>query len=310
MKVFVASLISATLGVAIPAYCQTIYRDSFESADLSGSSVFNWGGTNRTSLVKRDSDLGDLIVYNGTGRVEIQQGFDHQWRAQDGEISMRFRYPPGVNFAEQRFGLDSAYPEIWVSYWLKVPISFRHSSKSPSNNKLFTMWMDGYEGNGDGPTVVWEFWNNGSDGSNLAYRYLSSVTDGRLSTPHRQQTPFIQYPDDQGRWMQIVVHLNAATDASSNDGTIQLYRRWSSQSSFDLLHNDQNADIAIPSGGPNGWKAGYFMGWSNPAYEEDTEWLMDDVVFSRSSLIGDVTPVGPGDSGSCRPAQPPTIITH
>lgn len=288
--------------LATPAIAQPFFFESFESGDLSAShaSSFSWDGTNRTSLVKRDPDLGDMVIYNGKGSVEIQVGFDRYWSAFSGDVSMRFAYPSGSNsWSEQRFRMESAHPEIWIRYWLKVPTNFKHSSNSPSNSKLFALWMDGYSSKGAGPTVIWEFWNDGSNGSNLAYHY--SPGGYRTANSHKQQTQFIRYPEDQGRWMQIVMHVKAATGSSANNGIIKLYRRWANEDSFSLLHKDTGADIAPPSGGPNGWKAGYFMGWSNPGYAEATEWLLDDLVMSRTTLLD----VDPSESPSPAPSPDP-----
>lgn len=307
MKYFSASLISLALA-ATSAQSQTIISDSFESGDLSAihTSGLSWGRTNDTSLVKRDSEMGDMIVYTNNSVVETQAGFDKQWKARHGDVSMRFSYEPGANsWAEQRFALDSAHPEIWISYWLKVPINYKHSSNSPGNSKLFALWMDGYSSKGAGPSVIWEFWHDGAGGSKLAYHY--SEGGYQTANSHKQHKPFISYPDDQGRWMQIVMHVEAASKAYANDGVIQLYRRWSNESDFTLFHDDRKADIAPPDDGPHGWKAGYLMGWSNPGYSEHTEWLLDDLKFSRTSLLY----VDPADSPSSEPEPeselPPTL---
>jgi hypothetical protein len=285
MKYLSASLLSLVFA-ASAAQSQTIILDSFETGDLSASqtSGLDWLKPNRTSLVKRDSVLGDLIIYNGSGVVEIQEGFDRQWQAYEGDVSMRFDFPSGSNsWAEQRFSLDSAHEEIWISFWLKVPINYRHSSNSPSNSKLFALWMDDYSKKGAGPTVIWEFWNDGSDGSKVAYHY--SPGGYRTANSHKQHTSFIRYPNDQGRWMQVVMHVKAARNTDSNDGIIRLYRRWAGETEFAKLHEDTQADIGPPSSGPKGWKAGYLMGWSNPGYRQRTEWLLDDFKISRDSLL-------------------------
>lgn len=313
MKFSSASLFSLLLATASPAFSgsPTILSDSFESGNLTlpYSGGLNWANTNRTSLVTSDPVMGDLILYQNNSVVEVQSGHDQQWVARDGAVSLRFEYSPGVNsWSEQRFSLDAALPEVWISYWLRVPTNFRHSSNSPSNNKLFALWMDGYSSKGDGPTVIWEFWNDGAGGSKLAYHYSPGgyVTAGG----HRQHTQFIRYPDDQGRWMKIVMHVRAASGDGANDGVIQLYRRWENESSFTLFHEDTNADIAPPAGGPNGWKAGYLMGWSNPGYSETTEWLLDDFKLSASSLLE--TPDGSTSEptgGTCREPRIPDILS-
>lgn len=274
-----------------PTFAQPLLSESFETGDLSAGqgAGFSWSGINRTSLVKQDPALGNTVVFNKNGMVQVAQGAGKNWTAKDGQISLRFDFPAGKGgWAEQRFSLDAPQTELWTRYWLRVPANFKHSSNSPSNNKLFALWMDNYSSKGAGPTVIWEFWNDGSNGSNLAYHY--SPGGHRTAGSHKQRKPFIQYPVDQGRWMQIVMHVKAASGPSMKDGVIQLYRRWADEASFTLLHDDQNADIAAPAQGPYGWQAGYFMGWSNPGYAEATEWLLDDLIISNTSLLESAQP--------------------
>lgn len=308
MKIFAASLVALAMGISTPASSDVVFSDSFETGDLggNGSLNFDWSGTNRTYLVKRDSKLGDLVVYDKSGKVAIQQGFDRHWQAIDGDISMLFHYPAGEFWSEQRFSLSKAHPELWIRLWLKVPINFKHSANTPTNNKLFALWMDEYSSKGDGPTAFWTFWHDGANGSKLAYHY--SPGGYKAANAAKEYTQFIRYPQDQGRWMQIVMHVKAATHADSNDGVMQFYRRWADEPNFTLIHDHRTADIAMPSGGPFGWKAGYFLGWSNPAYEEDTDWLMDDVVFSTTSLLDASNPPAP-EPDNCRRPLVPTFLS-
>lgn len=326
MKQFSKTLITVALLASGAAHGQSIISDSFESGDLSAPQApeLKWGGTNNTSLVKRDPVLGDMILYRSNRHEETLMGFDREWQAKHGDIAMRFDFPAGKNsWAEQRFSLESAMPSIWISFWMKVPNNFRHSSNSPGNNKLFALWMDDYSSKGAGPTVIWEFWNNGSGGSNLAYHY--SPGGYKTANAHKQHTSFIRYPQDQGRWMQIVLEVHAASRAGANDGVIRTYRRWENESNFTRLHEDRAADIAIPSSGPRGWKAGYLMGWSNPGYSEQTEFLVDDFKVSRTSLLdapdspSQPSPQpgpspkpepqpDPGNPGECQPPRVPHIL--
>lgn len=310
MKTLVASLVFLTVGFSASASSETIFADSFETGDLSGNSsnAFDWTDGVRTYLVKRDAQQGDMIVWDKTGKVSISQGSDRQWNAMDGETSMLFHYPAGEYWSEQRFSFSKAHPEMWIRFWLKVPINFKHSSNSPTNNKLFALWMDEYSSKGDGPTAFWTFWHDGASGSDLAYHY--SPGGYRTANSPKEFTSFIRYPEDQGRWMQIVMHVKAATSTSSNDGVMRFWRRWADEESFTLIHDHRSADIGIPSGGPSGWKAGYLMGWSNPAYAEDTDWLLDDLVFSSTSLLEDPAPANPApaEPDDCRMPVVPNFL--
>jgi hypothetical protein len=85
--------------------------------------------------------------------------------------------------------------------------------------------------------------------------------------------------------MKIVVRLRAETSAGAADGLMQVWRRWEDEGSFTQTHNRTGQPIRIPSGGPNGFAAGYLMGYANSAYGQDTEFLIDDFTLSTTSLL-------------------------
>ncbi|MCF6299533.1 MAG: hypothetical protein L3J52_00175 [Proteobacteria bacterium] len=275
---------------------QVLITDSFESLDMGGTNLdgFSWANNNRTSVVTQDLIDGPVAVYNNGAIYNIASptmpdGSARNWTAFGGDYSLRFRYPAGETWAEQRFDLGGAYPDLWMSFWLRVPTNFKHginpNTPNASNNKLFSIWMDGYETAGDGPTVTWNFWSAGAGGDSSELRVSFSEGGNTANGGQLQPASFITYPSDQGRWMQIVIHVVAATNASSNDGVIELSRRWDGDSAFAQLHLITDANIAIPAAGPEGWAAGYLMGWANARYQTDTEWLLDGIIFSETSLI-------------------------
>ena len=189
--------------------------------------------------------------------------------------------------SEQRFYLGTPHRNLWIRFWARVPVNFSHNSSSPSNSKFFAIWMDDYSTKGDGSTVIWEFWNNRADGSNLTIHY--NETGGR-DTRHEQSTAFIKVPDDRGRWMQVVIHVKAATSASANDGSAALWRRWGNEADFTQFHNKTGMNFTTPLG-TDGWGGGYLLGWSNPGYLEDTEWLVDTFTLSDHSLLFEDEPL-------------------
>ena len=247
--------------LSVSSSADVFMTESFESGDLvkSNSQGFKWQGPNNTEVIK------------GISRPGSQ-----------GDQALKFHYAAGQYMAEQRFDLGTPYRELWLRYWLQVPENFEHTKTQPSNNKLFALWMDDYSSKGDGPSVVWEFWSDGKGGSQLAVHY--SAGKYTITGSHLQHKPFISYPADQGRWMQVLIHVKAASSRGSNDGIIDTYRRWQDEASFTLLHRLTDADIASPPAGPNGWKAGYIMGWSNPSYTKNTDWIVDDVEFSSKQF--------------------------
>lgn len=256
-----------------------LFYDSFESANMltTNADGFKWANNNRTSIVTNEA-----AVWNN-GEINNPKPDGRDWTPKDGAHSLRFHYPAGKEWAEQRFSLGGAYPEIWFKYWLRVPTNFKHGASNPTNQKLFALWMDGYSTKGTGPTVIWNPWNDGQNGSTLTIVYKEGGAGG--TGGHMQSQPWISYPEDQGRWMQIVLRAKASKGKNTNDALIETYRRWESEAEFTLIHQLKDINMPFPSTGPNGWAKGYIMGWTNPPYEQHTDWLMDQFTVSTNSLL-------------------------
>lgn len=288
-KFFVAIAVTLSLSAAGTASAQILLEDGFESADMSATNEqgFAWDKNNRTSVITKDT-----AVWNNK-QVHNEVTHDN-WDIKEGTYALRFRYPAGIEWAEQRFELGTPEPEVWFRFWLRVPHNYAHKG---TNRKLFALWMDGYSAHGEGPSIAWEFWPKGSDTSELAFHYSSG--GNRAMGGHTQHQPFITYPQDRRRWMQLVFHIKAASAQGSNDGIIRTWQRWEGESSYRQLHELTSADIAAPKSGPNGWAHGYIMGWANGAYPQTTEWILDGFTVSRTSLLDD------GDGSS--PPNPPVL---
>lgn len=267
---------------AMPQCAADLFVDSFESGDMSATNAdgFSWGSNNRTSVVTMDP--GPVAVWNN-GPIDNAGSDGTDWTAYDERHSLRFRYPAGEFWSEQRFDIGQAQPELWIRYWLRVPTNFRHGDTSPTNNKFFALWMDDYSQHGDGPTIVWNFWRDG-DTDNSRFTFSVSETGGPGGGHHSDYPEFIRSPEDQGRWMQVVLYAKMSTDAQSMDGEARIYRRWEDEDDLTLIGETTGKNFSAPADGPNGWKGGYIMGWSNPAYDEDTEWLLDKLELSTQPL--------------------------
>ena len=257
---------------SLASQSQIFFEDGFESGDLSTTSSggFSWGSLNRTSLVTQDPEDGNVVIFNGSSIYNIVND-SRDWTAKNGDNSMRFRYPSGQEMSEQRFFIGEYVPDLWVSYWIRVPVNFTHGSL---NNKWLALWVENYDTQGD---VTWQTRPNGSGGANLV------VQDGGVTSGEVLSTPFISVPGDRGRWMQVVVRVKTATSDGSEDGIIQFYRRWEGESTFTKLQEILDANVWEAEG--DGIKYGYLMGWANDPYDENTEWLLDDFTLSTSSLL-------------------------
>lgn len=92
---------------------------------------------------------------------------------------------------------------------------------------------------------------------------------------------------DRGRWMEIILHVKAASARGANDGVVELWRRWDDESERTKMFEQFDADIAPPQGGPNGWARGYIMGAANGASTDGKRmnWLLDDFRVYSSPII-------------------------
>ncbi|MEL7023452.1 MAG: hypothetical protein AAGL69_06855 [Pseudomonadota bacterium] len=279
-RMFFAVCFAASFSMNADA--RELISESFESADMSLSSPegFTWEDNNRTSVVFGDGTRNVAVWNNGPRNNEV----DRDWQAWDGDHSLRFIFPAGENWSEQRYNLGTPQTDIWYSYYIRVPLNYYHCDNcARANNKFFAVWMDGYETSGDGSTFWMNMLSGGNGNSDIALSY--SQGGNTNSGGFQQQRRFITVPQDRGRWMEIVVHLTTESSDGANDGVIEVWRRWTSESDFTQLHSLSNAGLRIPDNGPRGFIRGYFLGWANGPYSEDTEWLIDNITISTSSLL-------------------------
>ena len=261
---------------------EQLFHDTFESADMSqtNSQGFFWENNNRTSVVYGDGTRSEAVWNNGP----ISNVTELDWQAWKGNHSLRFRWPAGKNWSEQRFNLGTAEKEIWLSYFIRVPHNYRHcTSCDRQNNKFFAFWMDGYEARGVGSTFWLSMEPAGGGNTNLAFTY--SEGNNTASRGYQQRTPFINIETDRGRWMQIVIHLKTESSNGTDDGIVETWRRWSDDTTFTQLHSNSNVGFNIPDGGPQGFLRGYLFGWANGPYAENTDWLLDEFKISTTSLL-------------------------
>lgn len=284
------------------AYSEIIIEDSFESGNMSTTNTdgFFWGVTTTTSVVTENPQCGGHSQGTPTAIFKTSAICDGprtpagggNWRAKHGNNSLMFYYPAGQHWTEQRFDLGTPRRELWISYWLRVPTNFTYGPGDRRNNKFFSLWMDDHGDKGDGSTL-WlgmEPYNN--TGATLGFTYTHGKKTG--SVGFQQHTPFITTAD-RGRWMQIVLHFKAESNDGADDGIIQTFRRWDSESSFTKLHEKLNAPLRVSDAGTYGFKVGYILGWANAPYENDTEWLLDSWTISDTPILDiQVAPKPPG----------------
>jgi len=262
---------AASFFVALSSTVQAepILVDSFESGDMSATNEdgFAWDKNNRTSVVSREN----LVYSNGYYDVPIPSGRDWSTKEGLGDYHLRLYYNVGEPMTEQRFNLGRHYKDIWISYWLRVPVNFEHGSL---NNKFLSVWPERYDRSG---TVTWQTRPNGAGGANLVYQ------DGGVTSKELGSAPFISVPEDQGRWMHVIARIKSATGPDANDGIIQFYRRWENDNKYQLIHENRTADTWDDESDEQGISQGYILGWANDPYDETTEWFLDEFTIHTTS---------------------------
>ncbi|SFR98187.1 hypothetical protein SAMN05216559_1989 [Halomicrobium zhouii] len=279
----------------------TLFYEDFESGSMadeetlaleSNESGFVWHGNNRTAVVEDEWPDGGRVVWHNEPRDEFVEGADY--RTRDGSRSLRFRYPPEESWAEQRFTMNregTGYDEVWIGYWIRVPHNFSHASGSgsPSNNKWLAVWMDGYSQKGTGATAVFNTWSS-FDHEEGAARATISASNAGGAGHHRGIDDFILPSRDRGRWMYTVHRLVTSSERGAADGTAHWWRRWEDAEEFELVKEVTDYVFDPPSDPekPQGWNKGYLMGWTNPNYAEETEFLIDQFALSTEPLVDDL----------------------
>jgi len=273
-KLAVAFAASGLLTFGTLASGELLVSDSFESGDMSTTSAagFRWSDTKTTSVVTADTEV---FV---TSPVNHPAPKTSRWEAKTGDHALMLRYDAGRSWTEQKFHLREAQPEIWMSFWLRVPTNYSHPKVEGANDnqKLFRLWMDGYGQKGDGSTVGMSFRGDGHGGSYFFAKIAGSGDKGRV--------PFIKIPGDRGKWMHLVVHVDSESSPGEKDGLMEVWRKWDGDSDYTKTHDFKDQPIKLSST-KKGFASGYLMGWANAVYPVDTEFLLDDFKLSTLPLL-------------------------
>ncbi|SEQ47545.1 hypothetical protein [Natrinema salaciae] len=281
----------------------TLFFDDFESGSMAEANTlsldlnrdgFYWQSNNRTSVVQDEWPDGGRSIWSNGEQDVFAEGRD--WRPRSGRRSLRFRYPAGESWAEQRFWMNddaTGYPEIWIGFWIRVPHNYSQASGggSPTNDKFLAVWTDGYSIHGTGPTGVFNLWSSHDEEPGSARATVSGSLaerdDGQSYSHTKGIDDFIVPARDQGRWMYSVHRLTMSSAPGEADGVMQWWRRWEDEAAVELVAERTDYVFSPPEdpSKPQGWNKGYLLGWSNPTYAEDTEFLIDDFALSTEPLI-------------------------
>lgn len=255
------------------AYVGDLAYDGFETANMQPESDtvgFDWKINDQTSIVTMDPDA--VAVYNnGAIYNEVTDGRD--WTAYEGNYCLRFRYSPGEDKAEQRWSINTPQLRIFKAFAFRIPVNF---DLQGGQTKFMAIWMDGYSTSGDGSTV----WMDYSATGNMSITH--SLGRNTVALGYEQPVAVFDPVADRGAWFEILVEAVAETSVDADDGIMRVWIRRAGQGSYVKTHEVTNWRLRVPTGGPNGWSAGYVLGAVNaPGYAADTEWFVDN--FSLGS---------------------------
>lgn len=287
-------IFTGSLNLTSYASSATDFSDSFESGDMSTTNVdgFSWGKNNKTSIVTQHPEDGPVALYNNKSIYRVHsaatsEGRVKDWTAKSGENSLRFRYSAGSPWTEQRYDLGSSYPEIWFSYWIRIPTNYYRElgTNGGKNNKWFNIQMAPMSQYQDKTVsrVEMQEWSNGAGGMKINIQFRNG-SNGKYKSSNSY--PDFVTPDDAGRWMLLTYHLKASSTTTSTDGILRMYRKWEDETSDTLINELIDINVGIGAGSISsnrkGWAAGYIMGYANDPYKNDTEWLFDSLTISSS----------------------------
>lgn len=267
--------------ISYSANAADIFFDSFESGDIlkTNANGFSWEKDSpKVTIVTPTHEVWSRFSAINLTKASALDFAGGNWTAKSGQHSMRFRYPAGENWSEQRFNLGAPEKDVWISFWLRVPENFSYGPDG-SPNKFFALWSDGYSSKGDGSTVWLGFHRSNSTDATIGFTY--SDGGNSLSNAYQQNVPFIT-TTDRGRWMHMMLHYRTESSPGARDGLGETYRKWAGDAEYTRLHYAPNLPIKLSAGGPNGFMNGYILGWANAAYTRDTEWLLDDFLVSNT----------------------------
>jgi hypothetical protein len=241
-----------------------VFQDDFESGKYA-----------------RDQE-GGRWVGGGSGNVHVGRG-GAGGSAFALDLIHRAKPPKGMSSAEQRFTLAKGVPELWLEYDFYLPENFFH--RGTGNNKFLALWEEEYGGIAkDGTTttqLLVEFRpmndrkrNEGRPGD--SYLYVNGRSGKTDKMRRMGSAPNAFTIRERGRWNKVRIHVRLSSTDASEDGV------------FELAINGQqlisSRRLALPSAASGHYiRRGYFLGWANSGYNEDTHFKVDNVRIYNSN---------------------------
>jgi len=234
-----------------PAEVQPFFADDFASGDFSHTeNGASWGSSN--------IGVGPL-----GGSIDVVSE------------AARFRFAANSagqdNWVEKRFALGRTIRSCWIRMNVTWPGNFVVRDEAQDNNKLLRLfWLADYDL--DTGKVGVSFLHD----STVATTNASLVFEVRIAGAGMGMVPG-QFANrvpilaaERGNSVEYGFEFILSATNSSNDGVMRMWKNGSLVWSITGLDIHANHD---------GWDGGYLMGWANSGYDEQTDFLIDDVEF-------------------------------
>jgi hypothetical protein len=228
-------------------------------------------------------DPGPRAVFSQDQVIDVRPDEPRNWTAKDGDLSVKYTYPAGSSWVEQRFKLaDPGMIGLWVAWDMRVPLNYFHN-QNPSggvgdNQKLLRLWTDKYSGSDGGSKVGLSFRRSKDNGE---YRgssyYFAKIFGPETNGGDKGNVRFITVPDDLGKWMRLVVKVKFQSAPGAGNGSLEVWRKWEDQAEFTKDFEYLNQPITTSNSKDiTGFAAGYLLGYANAPYTVDTDFLIDN----------------------------------
>jgi len=190
--------------------------------------------------------------------------------------SLAFTFPATANDVdssrEQRFALGRNVTEIWLEYYLYVPANYVHRAQTGgTNNKFLRLWGDSYNANNK---IGLSTFRNTSYGSDSFLAFERTFSGGGIGAQGSPEEEFGGGDIPAGAWTQLRFRFRLPSADGANDGVMTMWvngtlaMTWAQPTTFPSIQY---------------WNNGYFFGWSNSGYAEETVFQISEVKFYDSN---------------------------
>lgn len=250
----ISAALLGTCLIAGQANAGIMLQDNFDTGQRVANGVFEgyWGGSVRTS-----------VGTHSPGNYGLIFSFHDEAN--------------GDSFAEQRVRFP-AKQQVWVSYDLFIPSNYYHRTQASNgqNNKFFAIFNNNYV---PGFQVNFSMEPDGNGGSRLDIRFYDFGRErgNGAFEPSGGWPRIIDRNADLGKWMKIVMQFKVPTSDSVNDGVMKIWKNGTQLLNINNLNSHGTS-------GFNYMDQAYILGWSNSGFAQQTNLIVDNVVFSDEPL--------------------------